>query len=1594
MKNRIIHSEETIKRRQYSLKKVNELTNLLKTSSQNPVNNSINVIPPVELANSLFAKAPIEFLERKSLSQLSEIANECSERISKLKSNKKNYIIDITRNGSYTSLISVIGDRPFIVNSLTYCLEALGHKIHVFLHPIVLLDGYRTSLVYLETDALSPEQVGVLQRNLEGTLSDLMLATDDYTSMLVRAETLAKLLDNPTYQTKFPLSEKQEVAAFLRWLSDGGYIFLGYAERKVRDNDNIENKPSINLGIFKSQQSYSGYLLEESREDCVFANNSNDAFYFSKLRIESLVHRRVKLNNITIPEYSSDGRLLAWHSFIGILTSKALSQESSSIPLIRRKLQKVIELEEVVHNSHDYKFILDIIDHMPKDQALRLDIEGMREIIHTIIGIQNKSDTRVNVRFDNSKRGVTVLVVLPRERFNLYVRDELQQYIEATFGAQSGSSEYHIDVGEKPLARFYFYVPLNSYEAPSLDLKYFEDEINDISRTWEENLEEQISISGLFSNPTDTWFKYSQAFPEDYKALQSVEDCIIDIQTIETLSFSNPIQVVINEASSFGPQNVMLAFYNLGGQISISKAFPILENAGLEVISERSSCITPFGSDSIFVHRFLVKPKSGRGIEKDNSQDVLSPGLCAVLKEQAENDRLNSLMLDANLSIEAISLLRTYCALLWQVSSFATRGSILDAFSNVPKAATQFWNLFCVKFDPNQKLSLEQRKEKFTHATSLFGDTLREVKDINRDRTLRALLNLLEHTVRTNYFQRTGCIALKIQSELVEIMPNPRPKFEVFLSSPTVEGVHLRGGLVARGGIRWSDRVDDFRSEVLGLMKTQKIKNAVIVPNGAKGGFILRQPPKEQEQIGKAVQEAYKQYIRALLSVVDNIIENQVTRPDSLIIYDGDDPYFVVAADKGTATFSDTANKIAVEEFNFWLGDAFASGGSKGYDHKKYAITAKGAWQCVNRHFDDLAIDIDHYSFTVVGIGDMSGDVFGNGMLLSKQIKLIGAFNHKHIFLDPDPDPSVSFTERQRLFQLPRSQWTDYKSELISKGGGVFERFAKEIKLTSEIRESLSIPSDIPDIVSGEVLISCILKAKVDLLWNGGIGTYVKSSRETHAEVNDGTNDRVRINSTELRAKVVAEGGNLGFTQLARIEFAQRGGKINTDAIDNSAGVDLSDHEVNLKILFAKLIKDGKLNTQERDKLLVEIENDVVDSVLKHNRNHAALLSIGDRRSVKSKEYYKSLVRLLHSDGYINRHLEHLPDDEEFHDRILKKVGLTRPELAVFMAGVKMWIKDVIFESNLCNDPALKSYLLDYFPKAVREKFAKEISEHTLAKNIIASQVANSIIDSIGITFVHRMCVTHSSRPADVIKCLLAASFIINTKQLIDNSEKYDSFEHSANFLKLRQAMGKTLRDATSWLLSYHGHTHELGELVKIYQDSYQTMLKHTDELFVGESRVRYLEIVEQYNALKLDDFTVRSLAVAPTIVIILEMLWAAKKSNKNVKEVARVFFQIMDCFGLNPVLKAHDSLEILSKWDHQLLLSAFEEIRRSISVLTCELLKSTDFSNEEVINKLKSSLNYDELMSTIEEIKASPASAAGLSLIARQLRTYRLNSK
>ncbi len=1543
------------------------------------------------LATSLFSKAPADFLERKTLADLSTITTEALDCLATFMSDTKKVVVQSRTHPGHSSMCFALGDRPFIINTVLEYLRECGVSAEVLLHPILLNRGFRISLSYVEFEAHSAAELQLLEQRAHAALSDLVLATEDFTSTLVHTETLARVLENPRYTSSYPQSERKEIADFLHWLSDGGFVFLGHALWKTTSSGELQAQPATTLGIFRTGHSYLQEVKDQTREDALRLLSQHQLISFSRLFTTSPVHRRIKMSHFAVAELSTEGRVIAVHSLIGFLTSKALSQESSSIPLIRRKLQKLIELEDVQENSFDFKNIVNIIDGMPEEEALRHDIETLREITRLASDIQRKEETCVHLSFPADNRGALLLVVLPRDRFTNSARTRIQEHAEAALGAVSDSSEFHLDVSPRDGARLYFYVPFTSTNRPNIDPERFKAEIIQLSKTWSDALQERIAESTLFKDVDDVLERYGDAFPENYQALQSVEECELDIKNIELLSADRRVVVSMSRGKEGAADLFTLIVYHRGSVITISKALPVLENVGLEVIDEKAASVTPASSEPIYIHRFVVRPRQEVSMPSDAFEATVAPGLEAIFSGNAENDALNALMLSSRLSIRAVALLRTYTALLWQISKFSSRQVITQTLVSTPDAARQLWEMFELLFNPHGKGTALERREEFLQLLSDYRDELHSVKDITKDRVLRSLAELLEHTLRTNFYHCNFSIAIKLHSEKIEILPNPRPMFEIFVSAPEVEGVHLRGSRVARGGLRWSDRYEDFRSEVLGLMKTQKIKNALIVPGGAKGGFVVKNLPTEPSQIAPAVEGAYRVFIRSLLSVTDNRVGAGIKHPEGQVIYDADDPYLVVAADKGTATFSDIANRIATEEYNFWLGDAFASGGSQGYDHKIYGITAKGAWECVKRHFNDIGFDHTNQPFTAIGIGDMAGDVFGNGLLLSRNYKLVAAFNHRHVFLDPTPEPEESYQERRRLFLLKGSQWSDYRKELISAGGGVFGRFDKEITLSAAVRKALAVPENTPATVNGEQLINLILRAQVDLLWNGGIGTYVKSQEESHADVNDGTNDRVRVNANELRAKVVAEGGNLGFTQRARIEFAQRGGRINTDAIDNSGGVDLSDHEVNLKILFSGLMREGKLGIAERNSILKEMAPDVVEAVLDHNRSHALLLSMAVLRSKRNIEYFQSLIRELHRLGYVNRSLENLPDDEELRERISQKASMSRPELAVCTAAVKMWIKDALLSSNLLADPLLKTYLFDYFPGILRDRFAEELAGHPLSANIIATQVANTLIDTMGITFVHRMCVTYSVPPIEVLKCSLAAEHILGTKGIRTVLRRFDTFENSQTYLSLCVEISRALMDAASWLLTSHDSGMSLAKAVDLYESDYRKLITNIESVLVGKEGDAYKARLSKYEHMGLDSLTAKSLAAFPRIVIHLEMLSAAKRAGKDLSKVAQVFSITIEELGVGGLLSQAALPETTNKWENELLLGSTDDIRRSLSRITARLLDLGVQNPQEVGSVLKKAAGFERVKSTLDDARTGAPSVAALSVVAKQLRTFEL---
>ncbi|MEN9846167.1 MAG: hypothetical protein RIS36_1314 [Pseudomonadota bacterium] len=1526
---------------------------------------------------ALFARASSDFTRAQTPEDVHRIVSGSLNAIGAVATHQDRIVLHFSLADNAGALFIALDDHPFIISSIAETLSDADIRVDAFLHPIVLFKGAPIAASFIEVHDGSIDRTPPLLPRLRQMLRSLTRVGGDFPAMKgLVSETRGKL-QTTTLRSNSGDLPSSEVAQFLEWLNDGCFFFLGAGTGTLEKG----LQPSSLLGVWHGENSYTTDLGTEVHEDIQTLKQDDLHISIRKLRLSSRIHRHATLLHVLVQPTKSSSAIA---SFIGYLTSKAWAHEAQDIPILRRKVETIVTEEGTIPNSHDYKYIVEVIDNMPTDEALATSTSSLVAVTRLALGVFSQEETRSITTVDEFGRRAFTAIVLPPERYSSAVQSTIQTLLEGTFQADPWSSEIHIDSSKKRQFRVYISTPLPTGRGTFFIPDTLANLIIAATLPWDEKLR---AASELLELP----FSLDGIFPEDYKAATDIAEATHDLRSLATLSEKTKVAV-----SLFAPEGgapALLSIFSLDKEISISLATPVLENVGLEVLSAYSyECVGPHGTTHLL--KLSVRPYEGQSLGSENFNTSVAPGLAKVLQGEAANDALNALLRKAPLTIQQIELLRGYCALLWQVHKISTKRTMWEALAGAPHVAAQLCRIFDWKFNPEHELSLEERGRRASLEESVLIEALRQVPDITQDRVLRAILALMRNTVRTNFFTETDTLALKLRSQEIEFMPHPRPLFEIFVFSPRIEGTHLRSARVARGGIRWSERLDDYRSEVLGLMKTQKVKNVIIVPSGAKGGFIVKNLPRQGEAVAKGVEQGYREYITALLTLADTKRDEAVVPPAGLIIHDEPDPYFVVAADKGTATFSDLANSIAQNDFNFWLGDAFASGGSAGYDHKKYGITAKGGWECVLRHFRDLGINYETAPFTVVGLGDMSGDVFGNALILNQNMALIAAFNHKHIFIDPSPNLSKAFEERVRLFNTPRTQWSDFNAEIISKGGGVFNRFDKEITLNPEIRAALSIPDDVPNVVDGEKLVSLVLKADVDLMWNGGIGTYVKAPSESHADVNDGTNDSVRVNADELRAKVVGEGGNLGFTQRARIEFALRGGRINTDAIDNSGGVDLSDHEVNLKLLLSPLVAKGHLSLKERNTLLKEIAPDVVESVLQHNRDQALMLSVSQLRSTTTMEQYRYLIREMHRRGFLDRNRDALPDEAELDERGASKTGMTRPELALCSAAVKMWIKEEIRPTNLCKDQSLQRFLLSYFPPKVREGFTDEVLSHPLRSDIIASEIISTMLPVVGISFVHSVVSMNGTTVPTAMKCILAADTILGGEALRAKLKRLDTPERCPQFTNLWLDMGIAIREAANWLLSTHGTTHSLQEIVSLYAEQFKTLATHSTAVFTGKELSRFERRVTEYRALDAETPEATTFALYRRILPLLEMLWSAREFSCDVKLVASTYSQVLEELRINELFKFENLVETTSKWEQELVEGSYQEIRRNISVITGQIVRKGLTQTDEIRSAVTKATGYEGIRSTMTDVEdlltqKRPFQVAVLPVITRQLRMF-----
>ncbi len=1439
-------------------------------------------------------------------------------------------------------------DTPFLVESVSNALTARELEVRLRIHPVIGTerdaDGriarvlnvrdalVRESVMHFEIGRhLEQAELAELEREIRSVLTDVGRATRDFEAMRERTREMIEV--TAAAGASYPRDEIDDTASFLAWLLDENFVFLGYREYALA-GDEFAVVPGRGLGILGADR---GSRFEQAvpleRVDPRLRDRltGGSLLVVSKTNRFATVHRHARMEDVTVKRVDRDGTIVGAMRLLGLFTSNAYMAAASEIPILRRKLRQIVEAEDMFEGSHDYRTTVELFESFPKDELFAADVDDLRRTIVALLHFQERGGIQLFTRFDLPDRRVAVLVALPRDHFSAELRHELQDLFLARFNG--ASIDYHLTLGESDPAQIHFTIRVAG-DIPEVSFSELEQEVIALARTWDDRLRERLVAQHGEERGHALGEKWSRRFPAYYKSATDIYLAVLDVEEFERLEQGDEPFVIGLQNERDKDQNLTrIGIYKTGGKVLLSDVVPVLEALGLTVIEEVPTRLAN-GDSETYLHDFGVLGERGEPLDLAGCGDRLAAAIAAIWRGEAESDSLNRLIVSAGLTWRQVAVLRAYRTYRLRVGAAFGVEYKNEAFARNPHIARKLIELFELRFDPARERDPKAEAEL---RAAILAD-LDGVKSLDEDRILRAQLGLVEATVRTNAFRAgRSCLSFKLDSARVPDMPKPCPLCEIFVYSTQMEGIHLRGGRIARGGIRWSDRKEDYRTEILGLMKAQMVKNALIVPAGAKGGFVLKHPPAERAELRAAVVDQYSALIRGLLDVTDNLVGGEVVRPPEVRALDGDDPYLVVAADKGTATFSDTANAIAAE-YGYWLGDAFASGGSSGYDHKALGITARGAWESVRRHFRELGHDIETEPFTVIGIGDMSGDVFGNGLLRSERIRLIAAFDHRHVFIDPDPDPGASFAERGRLYELPGSSWDDYDRSLLSAGGGVWSRGEKAIELTPPARAALRLEGPERPLTPAEV-ISAILKAPADLFWNGGIGTFVKASGESNADVGDRTNDAIRADASELRVRVVAEGGNLGFTQKARIEYALAGGRINTDAIDNSAGVDCSDHEVNLKILLGLAVEAGDLTGKQRDELLREAEADVASHVLYDNYLQAQILSQESAVSAERIEAYEDLMGHLEVERLLDRTLESLPTGEELDERGRSGQGMARPELCILLAYAKRSLKDAVLASPLPDDPYLERELRRYFPGAVAERFPDLIARHPLRRELAATLVANEIVNDLGITWASRLALETGAEAAEVARAFFLARDVTGAVERWADVEALDGQIDPVLQNELMVGVDTLVEDVARWYLlnapsvplgeTIAAASPKLAELAESIAEAGSESWRDAREVFARELAARGVpERLARRHAFQAE------LAHGPDIIAV------ATGTGRPLAEVADAFFLAGERLYLDWLEGRVAALPDASRWERwaaQALTDDLMALRRDAAARALE---------------------------------------------------------
>jgi glutamate dehydrogenase len=1541
----------------------------------------------------------------------------------------------VDRTDDATAILVVTDDMPFLVDSVTAALSAAGLDPDLLAHPQVVVrrealgrlievlphvepdhvgsgDAGSGQLVEswmrIEVGRIDDEALGALRNRLQSVLTDVREAVEDWPKMRQRALDLADELTDAS----LPVPDKDipDSIDLLRWLADNHFTFLGYREYTL-DEHKLEAVLGTGLGILR-QDPNRARLLSSMSPEAYARVMEKRLLIITKANSRSTVHRSAYLDYIGVKMFDAAGNVVGERRFLGLFSSAAYLTSVKELPVIRRKVAEVVARSGLSLRSHSGKELMATLEDYPREELFQIATDDLFRTVMGVLRLAGRRQVRVFARKDQYGRFISCLVYLPKDRFTTANRLKIQEIL--LHELHGVGVDYTTRVTDATLARIHFIVRTDpTTRIGEIDTDRLTAQIAEATRRWDDDFAHTLEVKLGDEQAARLLERYLGALPDPYKDSHTPHEAMQDLAMLELLE--EPGQLVLHlYRRRKNDHDVRFKVFRLGDPMVLSDVLPVLHSLGVRVEDERPYEISRPDEPAHIYDFGLTLPPGDWDITacRSNVENAFS----AAWHGESEVDHFNELVLRAGLTWRQVVVLRAYAKFLRQAGTVYSQDYMEATFIAYPQIAAALVALFEARLAPAYK-----GDDREVRAKQLADDILRQLDDVtslDQDRILRSYLALVQATLRTSFFQRAtdgrpkSYVALKLDSQLIPDLPAPRPRYEIFVYSPRFEGVHLRFGMVARGGIRWSDRREDFRTEILGLVKAQTVKNAVIVPVGAKGGFVLKQAPStfagaslratpeaQREALQAEGVACYKQFIAALLDVTDNIVSSEVVPPPDVVRHDGDDPYLVVAADKGTAAFSDIANAVSAEH-RFWLDDAFASGGSAGYDHKRMGITARGAWESVKRHFAEMGVDTQSQDFTVVGVGDMSGDVFGNGMLLSEHIALVAAFDHRHIFVDPEPDPGPSFVERRRLFDLPRSSWDDYDRSLLSAGGGIWPRSAKAIRLTPQLRTALGIDGDVASMSPAE-LMHAILSAPVDLLWNGGIGTYVKASDETHADVGDKANDGIRVNGFQVRATVIGEGGNLGLTQLGRIEYALRGGRtvngvrearLCTDFIDNSAGVDCSDHEVNIKILLGGAVADGELSLAERDRLLAEMTDEVGALVLRDNYGQAAALGASRAQAAALLPVHRRMITEWERAGHLDRALEFLPSDEALAVRGQLGGGLTSPELAVLLAYAKIVATREIHESSLPDDPWTRQVLVDYFPTPLRTRYADRMAGHRLHREIVTTQIVNEAVNRGGLSFLFRAVEETGASPADVLRAYVVMRDVFDLPALWREIEALDGVApaaaQTAVYLDIRRLLDRGVR----WLLSNRRAPIDVTGEIERLRPGVTTLLPALPTLFQGRER----EALVQRTAELVAGGLTEDVAAWATRVMygfgLLDIVEVAQEKGQDVHQVASVYFVLSDRFRVDELLSRISALPREDRWQTLARMALRYDLYAALAELTGEVLGSAtnDGTPEDLVQRWEQSnrASIARAVNALGEFNDSTADLAPLSVLLRQIRT------